>query len=476
MARLQDLPNELLLTVFQGVRDAKRLFPFLLSRQFHDLARQAMYRDLRLTTWDPTLPAAIDAISRGRMRTDYLIEKNLSSILSLARIVRGVPNTLQEVRSISIRLAEDNPGGLKALCRLPSLENDFIRPLDALAWDKALATVLRRTQRHLQAITFDWIGKMPSVAKCALHMTTKRASNTVSIRGIKDSSDQFYSFVPYFFFLSRNIPRVRFEHVHFVPKALEEVDRSIPPQPRHKYFPIHNFHIIDCKAKELSTSGFGTIGKAQIIFDRHPYHAEILEVVKLSRALHYLEIRTRIPPKLQDQPGLAFKSYSIICRFGELELTHLAIPFWLTPCDGPANTFPLSSSPLQSLTRLDLFLCITDVADWSSFSKAFEDKLQTIERLGFMPSLQTIKLIPSTWMREMPFFGHRNEFAKLMQMITMDWANGNTATAFGWEKSTTKKEDSQKEDKNIFRWNSGVSMIITDIAKYVDNVEGMQEE
>lgn len=102
MARLQDLPNELLLMILDDVRDAKRLFPFLLSRQFHGIAIQTLYRDLRLTIWDPTLPAAIDAVARGRMKTDFLLEKNLSSISLLTGAVGCNQNLLQETRSISM--------------------------------------------------------------------------------------------------------------------------------------------------------------------------------------------------------------------------------------------------------------------------------------------------------------------------------------------------------------------------------------
>lgn len=62
MARLQDLPHELLLVIFDDVKEAKRLYPFLLSHQFHGIAVQTLYRDLRFTIWDPTLPAAVDTV------------------------------------------------------------------------------------------------------------------------------------------------------------------------------------------------------------------------------------------------------------------------------------------------------------------------------------------------------------------------------------------------------------------------------
>lgn len=310
---------------------------------------------------------------------------------------------------------------------------------------------------------------MPNVSECALHM------NTVLIRGVRDSSGQFYSFVPYRFFLSMNISLVRLENVHFVPQAPKKADRSNRSQPQRKRVPVYDFEIVDCKAREPSIRGFGSIGKARIIFDRDLYHAEILNVVRVSKVLHQLVVRTRITPKLQVQPGLAFQSYTKICPRGELQLTHLAVPFWLTPCDGPSNLAPLSSRPLRRLTRLDISVCITEIANLPSFSRTFAEKLQTIERLNFMPSLKMIKLYRSFWMRELPFFGHRNVFLKLLRMITSDWANASTTTVFGWEKSATTKEDSHMNGKNVFRWSSGVTLDATEIAKYVENVEDVEE-
>ncbi|KAE9961524.1 hypothetical protein BLS_001864 [Venturia inaequalis] len=475
MARLQDLPNELLLIIFNDVCDAKRLHPFLLTRQFHALAMQSLYRDLRLTIWDPTLPSAIDAVARGRLNTDLLLEKNLMSISLLTIIIGRNQNLLQAARSISLRLTEDNPGFLKELCRPPLSDAHFVRPLDASNWDMALAIIMQQPLAQLQTLTIDWIGTMPKVTECGLRMSTKRASNTVSIRGVRDSSDRFYSLVPFNLFISTSVPQVRFENVHFV------VGPPKNPTPRPKIkpripWPACDLDIIDCKAMEPPRwRGWAAIGKARIIFRSDPYHAEILNVVKLSKCLHSLEISTRLPPNLEDQPGLAFQSYTKICSRGELRLVHLVVPFWLTPCDGPTNLLPLNARPLQVLTQLDLSLCINDVANLPSFSSTFAEKLQTIERIHFMPSLQKIKLIPSFWMREMPFLGHRVVFAKLLRMIEIDWENKSRTSVFGWQKSATT-EDVQRHGRSVFRWNSGVSLNVTEIVKYVDNIEVMREE
>lgn len=488
MARLQDLPNELLLIIFNDIRDAKRLYPFLLSRQFHALALQPLYRDLRLTIWDPTLPAAIDAVTRGRLNTDLVLEDSLLSISLLTSTLDRNQHLAQATRSISLRLTEDSPGDLKVLCRPPLSDSDFIRPLDALAWDRSLATTMRRPLPRLQTMTIDWIGTMPNVTEFGLRMSIRRVSNIVSIRGVRDSSDRFYSFVPYNLFISSNIPLVRFENVQFVvgpPReptlqatATAKAKANPKPKPKHRFtLPASDLDIIDCRATEPARyRGLAAIGKARIIFRSDPYHAEILNVISLSRSLHKLEISTQLPPKLQDQPGLVFQSYGKICRRGELQLAHLAVPFWLTPCDGPFNLLSISARPLRVLTRLDISLCINDVATLPSFCRMFAEKLNTIERLDFMPSLRTIKLLPSSWMREMPFPGHRNVFAKLIRMITIDWANEGTTTAFGWEKSAITKQDFGKDDKNLFRWTSDVTLDVTEIAKYVDGTEVKETE
>lgn len=114
---------------------------------------------------------------------------------------------------------------------------------------------------------------MPNVAKYGLRMSTKRASNTVSIRGVRDSSDRFYSFVPYWFYISTNIPLVRFESVHFVLEAPKEAYRSTSPITKPKiHFPTFDSDIIDCKATEPLTkhSAGGSIGKARIMFNSDP--------------------------------------------------------------------------------------------------------------------------------------------------------------------------------------------------------------
>lgn len=412
------------------------------------------------------------------MKTDFLLEKNLSSISLLTSVIGRNRDLLQETRIMSLRLTEDNPEFFTALCRPPLSNSDFIRPLDALAWDRSLATVLGQPLAQLQTMAIDWIGTMPNVARYGLRMSTKRASNTVSVSGVRDSPDRFYSFVPCWFYISTSIPLVRFESVHFVAEAENEADRSTSPNTEQKlHFPNFDFDIIDCKATEPLTkhSAWGSVGKARIIFNSDPYHAEILNVVRLSRCLHYLEVRARLSPKLQHQTDLTFQSYTKICRRGELQLAHLDVPFWLTPCDGLSNLAPLSSRPLRVLTRLDLSLCINDVANLTSFSRTFAEKLKTIERLNVMPSLQTIKLVPSFWMRETPLFGHCNVFAKLLRMITIDWANESMTIVFKWAKSTTPKEDSQQDRTNMFRWKLGINLNVTEIAKYVENVEATQE-
>lgn len=61
-------------------------------------------------------------------------------------------------------------------------------------------------------------------------------------------------------------------------------------------------------------------------------------------------------------------------------------------------------------------------------------------------------------------------------MITIDWANESMTTVFGWAKSTTQRADSQRDGANMFRWNSGIILDLTEIAKYVETGEATQEK
>jgi hypothetical protein len=58
---LQALPDELLLLIMNNIRDSKRLHPFLLSRQFHGIALEALYFEIHHAVFDPTLSSSIVA-------------------------------------------------------------------------------------------------------------------------------------------------------------------------------------------------------------------------------------------------------------------------------------------------------------------------------------------------------------------------------------------------------------------------------
>jgi hypothetical protein len=123
------------------------------------------------------------------------------------------------------------------------------------------------------------------------------------------------------------------------------------------------------------------------------------------------------------------------------------------------------------LTRLDISLGVDDIIDLPTFIIALKEKLTTITTLSFLPTLKTLKLVPSPWMVSSTDISHRRAFGKLLEEIRSAWTDGDVLELFGWKKSIQSKEEMKSHRENVFLWESGVVLDVTEIAEFEKDIE-----
>lgn len=474
MPLLAEFPVEVLdmIMAFLDV-DSEGRSPFFYSKKFSKSALQASYNNLRVTIWDPSSSLAL-ATPIGR-HTEWAIRKRLLVVFLLSRAMpnTGPSRTLERAKIVSIRLAEENPIFLKELCLPTRSPMTFLNPLNVTKWDRWLRDIFRRTTLATH-MTFDWLGAMPLTSGQGQPAYWQDYSHLrhLTIRGVRDDLDQYYSFIHFHPSLPLQHCRfetLRLENVQLVRQfTVAEMDARLKAKPKVAIAKYKNrtwrLELIDCKAIDMCDRSKRGISEAKVVFSHGQFHGNVLTALCSSREiLTTLELMAQYPLPTTDglRQRALIKCYRYICRRFHC-LKHLTVSFWIEPYDD-AWLYGLC---IPQLTHLTLSISMDDVVN--NFDQRLMEKLAIIEDLGLMPALKCINLHPSPWVTSAPALAHRRPLEALLKRIRDAWANQGTTHVFGWRKSTAPTGNG-----DVFKWAHGHAIIdldFTTISAYVERL------
>lgn len=488
MPTIFDLPNEILDIVFSCIDNPTSLYPLLFNRKLNQSARKAIYDNLRITVWDPASQSARYAHDNPKDVELHICYK-LLSIKRLRTHAEGFPRLFERTSTVTMRLSEKSSNFLRTIYR-PRPEFQYtqlektalLSAHDAKRWDEAVTDMLKLTL-WAKDITIDWFGEMPLLCAQAFPQDMFRQLRSITIRGVRDASNQFYGAVPDYFHQLPfgTLELLRYESVRFDGLSVDELfavhqaladreaagssesNRSFAKEIR-ALWKNYRLELLDCQVMGYPMA-YPMISDAQIIFDQVRLNAKSLSLLPQSSiCLKTLELQDRVPPGSGKQKRLACRCYAYIGQLASL--SRLKVSFWITPRDhAKYHPYSLADFSMESLKQLELCIGIHDLKNMRRFEAKFMNKLRTIEELGVFPVLEVIKLVPSLWISSSKS-AHYKSIEQLLNTIMAAWNDESTEEFFGWKK-LVEHGIPRTYDTWVFSWQSGVVLDVTEIFQFL---------